>query len=259
MNSKWSVTIAFLLACNTSKEDVIENTEDIQTTEDTAFAEDNPSAEDTSYEDTSSEEPETNIANLRIHVISSQLEYLDAASIYTEATIEQYITDSNQVFLPTGITWEIESFVVEPALNEAIVIQSVNTGMPAPGTAMGRTVDHSLMLAPTGYDAYVLQKNAQFDNGGMYKCSLDNGSVPGAVFVPLLASNGTPQAMRKWAHELGHMMNLPHTECSQEFADNLMMSGGCGFAEIDRIHLTDDQIASIQAQFAIGGPAECNE
>jgi hypothetical protein len=54
------------------------------------------------------------------------------------------------------------------------------------------------------------------------------------------------------------MMNLPHTDCTEEYADNLMMSGTCEHANTGRTDLTADQIANIQEQFLIGRPAECD-
>jgi len=200
-----------------------------------------------------------NIAELKVHVLSATLPMLDAASIYTEAQIEQYITDCNGVFEPTEIAWQISELVIQAALDEEIVTESAATGTPKGGVALARNVDLDALMAPNGWDAIVVRQTAALGFGGAYKCSLDAQSgAPGAVFVPLLAGDGSPQVMRKWAHELGHMMDLPHTPCTTEYADNLMMSGSCEHAKLDRVTLTPEQIAAIQAQYAVGGPAACD-
>ena len=74
----------------------------------------------------------------------------------------------------------------------------------------------------------------------------------------MLDKNGEPLQKRKWAHEFGHAMGLSHTPCTEEFANNLMMSGACGFAKEDRITLNEVQVSRIRAQLSRGGPVRCD-
>ena len=197
-------------------------------------------------------------APLKVHVLSADLPLLDAASIYTESELSEFIDGCNTIFKPTGVSWEVVEVTIQPALDEGLVVQAVDTGVPAGGVALAANVDLSALLAPTGWDAIVVAQTSPLGFGGAYKCSLAPGvDAPGAIFVPLRSGNGSPHQIRKWAHELGHMMSLPHTPCEPAYEDNLMMSSGCEFADLHRVGLTTEQIAAVQAQHAIGGPVAC--
>ena len=95
--------------------------------------------------------------------------------------------------------------------------------------------------------------------GGVYTCAVQKKQGKGTVFVPLKASGGKPQAARKWAHEMGHAMGLPHTPCEEKYKDNLMMSGNCKLANPDRIDLNANQIVQIAKQYEVGGPVSCKD
>jgi hypothetical protein len=197
-------------------------------------------------------------AMLRVHIIGSSVDALDGASVIDQAGVENYLVAINDTFAVANITWVLESVVVQPATDESAYLAAVQAGTTG-AVPLAANVDTTTLLAPNGWDMFVVKRTSDLGFGGAYRCTLDDGSAPGGVFVPALAANGQPQDMRKWTHELGHAMGLPHTPCAASHADNLMMSGACNLAEPDRTALTQTQIERIIAQLAVGGPVACGE
>jgi hypothetical protein len=194
--------------------------------------------------------------DIRIHILSSNVEALNAEPVTSETDIGDYFDFINNIFGDFGIKWRFESFVYEDALNEDAYFDAMDGGTPG-GRALGQNIDLQGMLAPNGFDAYIVRQTADLGFGGVYICATQGEQGQGAVFVPVQNANGNPQAKRKWAHEMGHAMGLPHTPCEEAFSNNLMMSGSCSFSEPGRVHLEQNQIDRIYAQLPVGGPAEC--
>jgi len=200
------------------------------------------------------------VANLRVHVLSApNIPAVDAASIYTTTLLDEFMATVNTIFEPVGLRWEVVNVVMEAAPNEQAIIDALSGSQMDVATALERNVRPGGLLAPMGWDMYIVRDLPALSAGslGVYRCSVDSANnAPGVVFVSL-EENGQPGQHRVWAHELGHMMTLGHTVCAPDVLDNLMTQNSCQGRDPDRVALTAEQITCIRTQFRAGGPAAC--
>ena len=201
------------------------------------------------------------IGDIRVHLIKSSIDDLNGAGTFaTEAeqktALDGFLQHINSTFSVAAVEWRIESVRTQPAGNEACY-QEVIDGTVKGAACLRQNVDASAMLAPNGWDMFVVRRTSALGFGGVYACSVAGQGSPGAFFVPWENANGGPQAKRKWSHELGHAMGLPHTPCEAAFANHLMMSGSCSHAAAGRKDLDDKELKRIDLQYAQGGPAVC--
>jgi hypothetical protein len=162
----------------------------------------------------------------------------------------------NETFAPAEIRWEVESVQVEAALDEEAYLDAVAAGDKG-ASALKLNIDPAGMLAPLGWDIFVVRHTYHLGFGGVYVCSVNGEPGMGTIFTPLRDLQDNPQQARKWSHELGHAMGLPHTPCEPEYSDLLMMSGSCEHREEDRDSFIPAEITRIHVQLAVGGPAHC--
>ena len=193
---------------------------------------------------------------LRIHVVQSDVYDLNAAAVVTDDAIRDRVGHINRIFDSAGIQFELESIRRDRAADtrpfkraaQGEPKQRALTALVAPGD----------LIAPQGLDLYVLRDLSPLNKGGAYRCALSSdGTGPGAAFIAARSRSDKIQPLRKWAHELGHALNLPHVPCEVGGAENLMMSGKCEHGKPSRVALTDKQIARLQAQARTGRAAAC--
>lgn len=198
---------------------------------------------------------------IRVHLIASSIDDLDGAGTFAseaeqKAALDGFLQHINLSFAVANITWSIESIRSQPALNEGCY-QKVIDGEVKGGVCLRQNVDPTAMLAPKGWDMFVVKRTSALGFGGVYVCSVNGDKGMGAFFVPWKNANGGPQAKRKWSHELGHAMGLPHTPCEPAYANHLMMSGNCSHAVSDRKNLDKEELKRVDIQYQLGGPAAC--
>ncbi len=193
---------------------------------------------------------------LRVHILKSSVHDLDAAAIVDDVDITSRMQHINNIFEPTSIRWELEGIQRDQAADVG-PFKRVAAGKSTKAS-LPPLVDPADLIWPEGLDLYVARDFSAAGLGGAYRCTLTKDQKgPGVAFIAARAKNDSVQALRKWAHELGHALGLAHTPCTPEWADNLMMSGKCEHAKPRRIRLRAEQVVKAQKQAATGLPAKC--
>ena len=254
----YGLLLFLFLACDRNGQDH-ENTQmdsSIQPTTDASQSDANLYNDALNETDSADATSPKDIAYVRIHIISSTVDDLDAASIYTPEMIDEFFVHINETFAVANLHWEIESIQTHLAQNEQAYLDAVAAGVVG-AQSLKQNVDPSEMLAPLGWDIFVVRQTYKLGFGGVYVCSVNGEEGMGTIFVPLLNNIGESQQKRKWSHEVGHATGLPHTPCEPEYADNLMMSGSCPEGNPERMSLNEQEILRILEQYTIGGPAKC--
>jgi hypothetical protein len=193
---------------------------------------------------------------LRVHLVASKIHDLDAASIVTDGAVKDRMKHINRIFEPAGIQFELESIRRDRAADTGPFRRAAK-GEPKQ-RALTALVNPSDLIAPKGLDLYVLRDLSPVKKGGAYRCTVrSDGTGPGAAFIAARSAKDGIQPLRKWAHELGHALNLGHVPCETRWSDNLMMSGKCEHGEASRSALTAEQVTRLKAQARQGKPAAC--
>ncbi|MEZ4241936.1 MAG: hypothetical protein R3F59_38460 [Myxococcota bacterium] len=190
---------------------------------------------------------------LRVHVLQSSEPAVDAK--IDASTVRARIRQIDEIFAPAGIRWVVEEVRLEPAV-DADPFRRAVVGERS-RKALWPLVSPASRLSPNGVDLYVVGDLSGLGIGGIWMCGAGRDDGQGAAFVPVGTSQGKPIPVRKWAHELGHALGLPHTACEAGNADRLMMSGKCAAAEPRRVAFSDAEIARMRAQAATGQAAPC--
>jgi hypothetical protein len=159
------------------------------------------------------------------------------------------------MFAPAGISWSLESYLVESPPSDEALRQALASGRrPA---ALRSIVSAPSRLSPAGFDLYVVRTLSAVQIGGAYLCSVDGEVGHGVAFIGAEDGRGRPLPVRKWAHELGHSLGLPHAPCEAAYTGQLMTSGTCAIAEPGREALSDAEIARMRDQASTGSPSPC--
>ena len=193
---------------------------------------------------------------VRVHLVDSFDDTIDAAGQVTRGELEQRFAEINRAFAAAGIVWEIESVVVDRPHAEAAFRAATadNTKRRAALRAMRSAPSR---LAPEGFDLYVVQRLGPLGIGGAFQCAPGEPEGMGASYVAARTLRGSKLATRKWAHELGYALGLQHTPCTTSASDRLMMSGKCELADKGRVGFTDAEVTQMRAQAAEGRAVTC--
>jgi len=195
---------------------------------------------------------------LRVHVVKSEIYDLNAAAVVKDGAIRDRLVHINRIFDAAGIQFELES-IRRPRPADAGPFKRAAKG-ERKQPALTALVAPRDLVSPKGLDLYVLRDLSAVDKGGAYRCSVaGNGTGPGAAFIAARTPNDRAQALRKWAHELGHALGLRHVPCEPEWAENLMMSGRCDHAKASRVALVTNQISLSRAQARKGHSVACGK
>lgn len=193
--------------------------------------------------------------SLRVHMMQSGHSEIGTGGTQ-RALLRHRAREINDIFAPTGIRFVHDS-TRYPRVTDTSAWRAVKPrDRPSRKVALLSLVRQSEMLAPAGLDLFVVDSFDRFDIGGAYQCAA-GGEGRGAAFIAIHGPQGRELHPRKWAHELGHALGLPHTPCESRYADNLMMSGKCEHARRGRVDLNRRQVEIMRAQAIRGGPARC--
>ncbi len=195
---------------------------------------------------------------LRIHLMAStDLRALDGAGAIDEAELLERIAAVNDIFAPAGVRWVVDSIEAVPAIHEDRALDAIADDRAGMAT-LAHTLPEDELLSPDGWDLVVVRNTAVFGFGGVFTCGVGGAGGPAAAFVPVTNSGGQEaQDLRKWAHELGHASGLAHTPCNADWTSNLMMSGRCAPAELDRVGFSADQLRTMKRRLRKGHPSLC--
>lgn len=195
------------------------------------------------------------VVPLRVHLLSSGVRALNGAAATSTLAVQERVDQINRAFQPAGVRFEVDRVSTETVRDHS-AWTAATRGSGSPREAYGALVDPMRMLAPRGIDLYVVRTLGDMRIGGMFTCNVA-GADRGAAFIGVETTDGSRLPTRKWAHELGHALGLRHTPCEPAYADNLMMSGTCSYAERSRVALDAEQREQARSQALAGGPIPC--
>ncbi len=194
---------------------------------------------------------------VRVHLLDAPRGHaLDGAGSIERDDLEARLDAVNDIFAPVGVTWDVASTVTTPARAVDATTAALDDGTARMATLMAAIPEEAL-LSPDGWDVVVVADTSGFGFGGVFTCGVGGAGGPAAAVVPVFDGAGDPQVLRKWAHEFGHAAGLPHTPCTEEFRDNLMMSGRCELADGERTGFTPAQEARMRRRLRKGRPMTC--